>query len=143
MEVRGQVRWGAGRTYQGVHILQLHDIVLDQKSRHQVEAAGSHLALLVVGGNVEIVFEAQELTHCPRVWDKLAQQRDEELVMLRLALKALQNYIENTVGIKIEISNDGLDHFYDVAWSNCGEILQRKYFQNVAISSGLGKFKPD
>ena len=138
MRVSGEVRCGAGRTYQGVHILQLHDVVLDEKSRHQVEALRSHLALLVVGGDVEVELEAEELTHRPRVRDKLAQERDEELVMLRLALKALKNYIENTVGIKIEISNNGLDHFYDVAWSNCGEILQRKYIQNVAISSGLG-----
>ena len=50
-------------------------------------------------------------------------------MMLRLTLKALQDDIENTVGIKVEISNDGLDHFDDVAWGYSGEILKRNYFK--------------
>ena len=62
-------------------------------------------------------------------------------MMLRLALETLQDDIENTVGIKIEISNDRLDHFDDVGWGHSGEILQRNYFK--MIPTGLGYFKPD
>ena len=50
-------------------------------------------------------------------------------MMLRLALEALEDDVENPVGIKIEISDDGLDHFDDVAWGYSGEILKRNYFK--------------
>ena len=77
------------QTYQNIHVLQLHDVVLDQEGSHQVETVGRHLSLLVVGGQVETELEVEQLTHGPGVGQELAQQRDEELVMFRLTLKTL------------------------------------------------------
>ena len=114
---------GETRTYQGVHILKLHNTVLYEQSSHQVQTLGCHLSLLVVGGDVEVELEADELTHGPRVRDKLAQQRYKELVVMGLTLKTLKNDVQNTVGIKIEISNHRLDHFDDVGWRHIVKIL--------------------
>ena len=44
--------------------------------------------------------------------------------MFRLTLETLQDDVEHSVGIKIEISDDRLDHLNDVCWRDSGEILQ-------------------
>ena len=65
-----------------------------------------YLLVLILGAEIETVFEAEEFTHCLLVWDIHLQQTDEELVMTRLTLETLKDNIKDTVGVEIEVPDD-------------------------------------
>ena len=43
-----------------------------------------------------------------------------------MALKALENDVQYSVWIEIEVADERLDHFYDVAWGHRAEVLQEE-----------------
>ena len=59
---------------------------------------------------VELELEAQEFVEGLLVGRVVSQKVDKEVVLVQLALEALQDDVEDTVGVEVEVADDGLDH---------------------------------
>ena len=96
---------------------------MDEQRCHEVQRVGGDLLVLVVGAEVEAELEAEQLTQSALVRQILGKEVDKELVLSWLTFKALKDDVENAIGVKVEVANEGLDDFNDVSWCDSGQIL--------------------
>ena len=96
---------------------------MDEQGSHEVERVGGHLLVLIVGAQVETEFEAEQLTQGALIRQVLSEKVNKECVLTWLTFKALQYDVKNTIGVEVEVANEGLDDFNDVTWCDSGQIL--------------------
>ena len=58
---------------------------------------------------VELELEAQEFVQGLLVWGVVPEEINEKVVLVQLALEALQDNVQHPVGVQIEVPDDGLD----------------------------------
>merc|ERR1719376_878502 len=90
---------------------QLQDSVLNHQSRLAVKRAG-HAASHIFC-DVELELESQELVEGLLVRRVVSQQRHEKLVLVQLTLEALQDDVQDAVGVQVEVANDGTNDLQD------------------------------